>query len=62
MKNYLCFILCVPVVVLENEVMYGTEMEVSDEALSEDFVIPFGVAKIERPGKFSLRDSWSRKI
>ena len=30
--------------------MYGEKMEISDEALEEDFVIPFGLAKIERPG------------
>ncbi|EPY53978.1 pyruvate dehydrogenase e1 component beta subunit Pdb1 [Schizosaccharomyces cryophilus OY26] len=40
-----------PVVVLENELLYGKSFPISEEALSEDFVIPFGVAKIERPGK-----------
>merc|ERR1711976_770066 len=40
-----------PVVVLENELMYGTPFEMSDEALSEDFLIPIGKAKIEREGK-----------
>lgn len=40
-----------PVVVLENELMYGTAFEVSDEVLSKDFVIPIGKAKIEREGK-----------
>merc|ERR1711976_910112 len=40
-----------PVVVLENELMYGTPFEMSDEALSEDFTIPLGKAKIEREGK-----------
>lgn len=40
-----------PVVVLENEIMYGTAFAVSDEALDKDFVIPFGKAKIMRPGK-----------
>lgn len=39
-----------PVVVLEHELMYGIEFEVSDEALSKDFVIPFGKAKIEKEG------------
>lgn len=39
-----------PVVVLENEILYGTTFELSDEAASKDFVIPFGKAKIERPG------------
>ncbi|KAK0546394.1 pyruvate dehydrogenase E1, beta subunit [Tilletia horrida] len=40
-----------PVVVLENEIMYGQSFEVSKEVLSEDFLIPIGKAKIERPGK-----------
>ncbi|KAK0527637.1 pyruvate dehydrogenase E1, beta subunit [Tilletia horrida] len=40
-----------PVVVLENEIMYGQSFPVSKEVLSEDFLIPIGKAKIERPGK-----------
>ncbi|CAL4106627.1 unnamed protein product, partial [Meganyctiphanes norvegica] len=39
-----------PVVFLENELMYGQVMEIPDEALSKDFVLPIGKAKIERPG------------
>lgn len=39
-----------PVVVLENEMMYGVEMDCSAEALDKDFLIPIGKAKIERPG------------
>jgi len=40
-----------PVVVLENEILYGMGFPMSDEALAEDFVIPIGKAKIERPGQ-----------
>ncbi len=56
-----------PVVVLENEydsslptysaianaprLLYGQAFPMSDEAQKSDFVIPFGKAKIERPGK-----------
>lgn len=40
-----------PVVVLENELVYGTEFEVSDSVMDKDFYIPFGKAKIEREGK-----------
>ena len=40
-----------PVVVLENEVMYGVEFPMSPEALSPEFVLPIGKAKIEREGK-----------
>jgi pyruvate dehydrogenase E1 component beta subunit len=39
-----------PVVILENELLYGTSFPVSDEAQSLDFVIPIGKAKIEREG------------
>ncbi|UXU73909.1 MULTISPECIES: pyruvate dehydrogenase complex E1 component subunit beta [unclassified Paracoccus (in: a-proteobacteria)] len=37
-----------PVVFLENEILYGRSFEVPD---LEDFTIPFGKAKIVRPGK-----------
>ncbi len=37
-----------PVIFLENEIMYGRSFDVPDV---EDFTIPFGKAKIERPGK-----------
>ena len=40
------------VVCLENEIMYGSSFEISDEALSPDFVIPIGKSKIEREGNF----------
>lgn len=40
-----------PVVVLENELMYGQSFPMSAEAQKDDFVIPFGKAKIERSGK-----------
>lgn len=40
-----------PVVVLENELLYGQAFPVSDAAQDKDFVIPFGKAKIEKEGK-----------
>ncbi|KAI9660995.1 MAG: pyruvate dehydrogenase E1, beta subunit [Bathelium mastoideum] len=40
-----------PVVVLENELLYGLPFQVSEEVQRSDFVIPFGKAKIERTGK-----------
>ncbi|ROV99196.1 hypothetical protein VPNG_08204 [Cytospora leucostoma] len=40
-----------PVVVLENELMYGVKFPMSAEAQRDDWVIPIGKAKIERPGK-----------
>ncbi|KAK0846229.1 pyruvate dehydrogenase E1, beta subunit [Friedmanniomyces endolithicus] len=40
-----------PVVVLENELLYGLSFPMSEEAQSDEFVLPFGKAKIERPGK-----------
>lgn len=40
-----------PVIVLENEIMYGQTFPLSPEAQSKDFIIPIGKAKIERSGK-----------
>ncbi|CAG8898491.1 unnamed protein product [Penicillium egyptiacum] len=40
-----------PVVVLENELMYGQSFPMSEAAQKNDFVVPIGKAKIERPGK-----------
>ncbi len=40
-----------PTVVLENELMYGVSFPMSEAAQKDDFVIPFGKAKIERAGK-----------
>jgi pyruvate dehydrogenase E1 component beta subunit len=40
-----------PVVVLENELMYGQAFPMSEAAQKDDFVLPIGKAKIERPGK-----------
>jgi len=37
-------------VVLENELQYSAVFDMSDEALSEDFLIPLGKGKIEHPG------------
>ncbi|XP_038666441.1 pyruvate dehydrogenase E1 component subunit beta, mitochondrial [Scyliorhinus canicula] len=39
-----------PVIVLENELMYGVPFEVSEEVQSKDFVIPIGKAKVEKEG------------
>jgi len=51
-----------PVVVLENEIMYGTAFDVSDEVMSPDFVIPIGKAKIEREGKHITLISYSKFV
>ncbi|KAK4863194.1 hypothetical protein LT330_001972 [Penicillium expansum] len=40
-----------PVVVLENELLYGQSFPMSEAAQKNDFVLPIGKAKIERPGK-----------
>ena len=39
-----------PVVVLENEMMYGVEFDMTKEVMDKDFIIPIGKAKIERAG------------
>ncbi|EGV61477.1 pyruvate dehydrogenase E1, beta subunit [Yamadazyma tenuis] len=51
-----------PVVFLENEVAYGESFEVSEEALSPDFVLPFGKAKIEREGSDITLVAHSRNV
>ena len=53
-----------PVVVLENEILYGAAFPISDEARDKDFTIPFGKAKIEREGivmkKGKLLQNWAK--
>ncbi|GAA6061704.1 hypothetical protein JCM10212_004936 [Sporobolomyces blumeae] len=39
-----------PVVVLENEILYGQSFTVSKEAQSTDYILPLGKAKVEREG------------
>jgi pyruvate dehydrogenase E1 component beta subunit len=51
-----------PVVVLENELMYGQTFEVSDEVMSKDFVIPIGKAKVEKEGSDVTLVSHSKSV
>jgi len=51
-----------PVVVLEHELMYGVSFPMSEAAQSSDFLVPFGVAKIERPGTDITIVSFSRAV
>ncbi|CAE6424456.1 unnamed protein product [Rhizoctonia solani] len=39
-----------PVVFLENEMLYGVSFPMSQEAMSEDFLLPIGKCKVEREG------------
>lgn len=39
-----------PVVILENEMMYGVSFETNDAIMDKDFLIPIGKAKVERTG------------
>ena len=39
-----------PVIVLENEMMYGVEFDVDAKIMDKDFLIPIGKCKIERAG------------
>lgn len=39
-----------PVVFLENEMLYGVTFPMSSEAMSDNFLLPIGKAKIEREG------------
>ena len=51
-----------PVCVLENEMMYGTLMPLSEEAMRPDFVIPFGKLKVEREGTDVSIITFSRMV
>ncbi|XP_055881340.1 pyruvate dehydrogenase E1 component subunit beta, mitochondrial-like [Biomphalaria glabrata] len=51
-----------PVVFLENELMYGVSMPMSDEAMSKDFLIPIGKCKIEKAGKHITLVSHSKCV
>lgn len=44
-------------VFLENEIMYNERMVMSDEAMSDNFLLPIGKAKIERAG-MDLLTGW----
>lgn len=50
-----------PVVFLENELLYGESFEISDEALSPDFTLPY-TAKVEREGKDVTIVTYSRNV
>lgn len=39
-----------PVVFLENEMMYGVSFPMSEEAMSDNFILPIGKCKVEREG------------
>ncbi|KAM4654539.1 pyruvate dehydrogenase E1 component subunit beta, mitochondrial isoform 2-T2 [Amazona ochrocephala] len=51
-----------PVVMLENELLYGVPFELSEQAQSKDFIIPIGKAKIERQGTHITLVSHSRLV
>lgn len=51
-----------PVVVLENEIMYGKEFPITPELLSPDFTVPIGEAKIEREGSHVTIAAYSRTV
>jgi pyruvate dehydrogenase E1 component beta subunit len=48
-----------PVIVLENELMYGQSFDVPE---SDDFVLPIGRAKIERAGKHVTITAFSKMV
>lgn len=51
-----------PVVVLENEMMYGITFDVQDDVLDKDFLIPIGKAKIEKQGKDVTITAFSKMV
>ncbi|CUS21275.1 LAQU0S02e10022g1_1 [Lachancea quebecensis] len=50
-----------PVVFLENELLYGESFEVSEEALSTDFTLPY-TAKVEREGSDISIITYTRNV
>lgn len=51
-----------PVVVLENEIMYGKSFPREEGFMDKDFLIPIGKAKIEREGKDVTIVTFSRMV
>ena len=51
-----------PVIVLENELQYGLSFPMSQEAMSDDFVLPIGKAKVVREGKDITIVTHSRSV
>ncbi|KAH7516777.1 hypothetical protein FEM48_Zijuj10G0170700 [Ziziphus jujuba var. spinosa] len=51
-----------PVVVLENELLYGESFPVSAEVLDSSFCLPIGKAKIEREGKDVTITAFSKMV
>lgn len=51
-----------PVIVLENELQYGLPFPMSQDAMSNEFILPIGKANIVREGKDVTIVSYSRSI
>jgi len=51
-----------PVVVLENELLYGVSFPMSEAAMRDDFLVPIGKAKIERAGTDVTLVSFSKAV
>ena len=51
-----------PVVVLENEMMYGVTFDVPDHVMDKDFLIPIGRAKVEREGSDVTITAYARMV
>ena len=51
-----------PVVVLENEIMYGREFPITPDLVNPDFTIPIGKAKTEREGSHVTIVAYSRTV
>jgi pyruvate dehydrogenase E1 component beta subunit len=51
-----------PVVFLENEILYGMSFDVSEAAMSADYVLPIGECKVEREGTDVTLVSYSRGV
>lgn len=51
-----------PVIVLENEMMYGVEFDATSEVMDKDFLLEIGKAKIERVGTDVTITAFSKMV
>jgi len=51
-----------PVVFLENEILYGMSFPIEEEVKGEDFLLPIGECKVQRPGTEVTLVSYSKGV
>ena len=51
-----------PVIILENEMMYGVSFDVDERVMDKDFLIEIGKAKVEREGTDVTITAFSKMV